>query len=105
MEVLLISVDDADSRPAAAKMLRELDGPAPAFAVDGSLELFKKAMNPRWTGAIPATFLFDRAGKLRYFWGGNVYENEIVPLLRRYLAGEHIDGEANFVLAPGRVAQ
>jgi hypothetical protein len=52
---------------------------------------------------LPATFLFDSTGKLRYFWGGPVLENDVAPLLRRYLAGEHIDGEANFALAPGAV--
>jgi len=48
---------------------------------------------------------FDPAGKLRYFWGGPVMEEELVPLLRRYLAGENVDGEANFALAPGAVTR
>lgn len=101
IEVLLVSVDDPDALAAAKRMLGELGAPPPHYAVEGDLAPFKAAMNPRWTGVIPATFLFDTTGRLRYFWGGTVYENEIVPLLRRYLAGEHIDGEANFALAPG----
>jgi thiol-disulfide isomerase/thioredoxin len=105
IEVMLVSVDDPEGRPAASNMLSELDAPAPRYAVEGPLEPFKAAMNPRWTGVIPASFLFDRSGKLRYFWAGTVYEKEITPLLQRYLAGEHIDGESDFALAPGKVTK
>lgn len=105
IDVIFVSMDDADGRPVASAMFHELESHTPGYAVDEPLETFKAAMNPRWTGVIPATFLFDRSGKLHYFWGGTVYENEITPLLRRYLAGENIDGEANFVLAPGQVTK
>lgn len=105
IEVILVSVDDPEGRPAASNMMRELDAPMPRYAVEGPLEPFKAAMNPRWPGVIPATFLFDRTAKLRYFWAGTVYEKEITPLLRRYLAGEHIDGESDFALAPGKVTR
>lgn len=104
IDVLLVSVDDDEALPMAAEMLTALGAAGPSFVVAGPLEAFKRAMNPRWPGMLPATFLFDSSGKLRYFWGGSVYENEIVPLLRRYLAGENIDGEANFALAPGATA-
>jgi hypothetical protein len=30
----------------------------------------------------PASFLFDETGKLRYFWGGEAFESEIVPVPR-----------------------
>jgi len=105
IEVILVSVDDPADRNAARVMLRGFDASVPGYAVDGPLEPFKTAMNPRWPGVIPATFLFDRTAKLRYFWAGTVYENEITPLLRRYLAGEHIDGESDFALAPGKVTR
>jgi thiol-disulfide isomerase/thioredoxin len=105
IEVLLVSVDEPSSEPEAAEMLRGFNAPAPAFVVDQPLDAFKAAINPRWPGMLPATFLFDPAGKLHYFWGGPVLEGEIVPLLRRYLAGEHIDGEADFALAPGAITR
>jgi thiol-disulfide isomerase/thioredoxin len=105
VELVLVSVDDAADRPAARTMLRGFDSSVSGYAVDGPLEPFKAAMNPRWAGVIPATFLFDHTARLRYFWAGTVYENEITPLLRRYLAGEHIDGESDFALAPGKVTR
>ena len=104
IDVLLVSVDEEASMPLAAELLRGFGAPAPSFIVDQPLQAFKAAINPRWPGMLPATFLFDPTGKLRYFWGGPVMEEEITSLLRRYLAGEHIDGEANFALAPGAVS-
>jgi thiol-disulfide isomerase/thioredoxin len=105
IEVLFVSVDEPSSQPAAMEMLLAFKAPLPSYVVDEPLDAFKAGINPRWPGMLPATFLFDTAGKLRYFWGGPVLEPDIVPLLRRYLAGEHIDGEANFALSPGAVTR
>jgi thiol-disulfide isomerase/thioredoxin len=105
IDVLLVSVDDDSGLPKAAEMLRGFGAPPPNFVVDEPLDVFKPAMNPRWPGMLPATFLFDPAGKLRYFWGGPVHEDELTPLLHRYLSGEHIDGEADYTLAPGAVTR
>ena len=53
---------------------------------------------------LPATFLFDGAGKLHYFWGGEAFEKEVVPIVDRLLAGENVDGETRFDLAPGQTS-
>ncbi len=103
IDVLLVSVDEASAYTKAADMLHGFGAQAPNFVVDEPLDAFKAAINPRWPGMLPATFLFDSAGSLRYFWGGPVREDEVTSLLRRYLAGEHVDGESDFTLAPGAV--
>jgi thiol-disulfide isomerase/thioredoxin len=105
VELMLLSFDDAETQPKAAEMLRALGATGTSYVTDGPIELFKGAINPRWPGMLPATFLFDASGTLHYYWGGPVMENELVPLLRRYLAGEKIDGEASFGLAPGATAR
>jgi thiol-disulfide isomerase/thioredoxin len=105
IEVLLVSVDEPESQADAMRMLHDFGASLPGYVVDEPLDAFKLAMNPRWPGMLPATFLFDTSGKLRYFWGGPILENDVLPLLRRYLAGEPIDGEANFALAPGKVTR
>ncbi|HVW28188.1 MAG TPA: TlpA disulfide reductase family protein [Polyangiaceae bacterium] len=105
IELMLVSVDEESALPRAAEMLRTFGAPSPSFVVDEPLEAFKAAIDPRWPGMLPATFLFDASGKLRYFWGGPANEDDIVPLLKRYLSGEHIDGESNFTLAPGAVTR
>jgi len=105
IDVLLVSVDEPSALPKAAEMLRGFGAASPNFVVDQPLDAFKAAIDPRWAGMLPATFLFDPTGHVRYFWGGPVHEDEITPLLRRYLAGEHIDGRSDFTLAPGAVTR
>ncbi|HVU00902.1 MAG TPA: TlpA disulfide reductase family protein [Polyangiaceae bacterium] len=105
IELAFVSVDEPETEPEAVEMLRGFGAKLPSFIATEPLESFKPAMNPKWPGMLPATFLFDRDAKLRYFWGGPVLETDLVPLLKRYLAGEHIDGEANFALAPGAVTR
>jgi hypothetical protein len=102
--VLFVSVDDDSGLPAAREMLLQLGATDASFVVKGDLEAFKKEMSPNWPGMIPATFLFDHSGKVRYFWGGPVFDTDVDPILKRFLAGEKIDGEASFALAPGAKA-
>lgn len=103
VEVLLVSVDEPETRPRAAAMLADLGGAEGALVVEGRLGPFKAAMTPRWPGMLPATFLFDPTARLRHWWGGPVLEGELVPVLERYLAGEPVDGETLPGVAPGRV--
>ncbi|MBM4362354.1 MAG: TlpA family protein disulfide reductase, partial [Deltaproteobacteria bacterium] len=80
IEVLLVSVDEPETRPRAAAMLAELGATDRGLVVEGRLGPFKAAMTPRWPGMLPATFLFDPRAQLRHWWGGPVLEDEIVPL-------------------------
>ena len=105
IELVLVSMDEPDKWDRALEVLRDVGAPLPAYVVVERLGEFKAALNPRWQGMIPATFLFDGRGKLRYWWGGPVYDTELFPLLDRYVAGEHIDGEAVFGLAPGKLME
>lgn len=99
--IWLVSVDDPDGFAAAKALLDSLHITLPAFAAAPPLQAFKAGVNPRWPGMIPVSFLFDATGKLRYFWPGEVYEKELVPIVDGFLAGKQIDGTANFGLAPG----
>jgi thiol-disulfide isomerase/thioredoxin len=100
VQLLLVSVDDSDQEQNAAKMLSDLGFAQLGFVASGPLDAFKMAMNPGWPGMIPATFLFDAEGKLRYFWGGEAFESELRPVVERFLRGEPIDGEAKYKVAP-----
>jgi hypothetical protein len=51
---------------------------------------------------IPVSFLFDREGKRRYYFGGEVFEKELIPVLEAFAAGTLVDGEMRFPLAPGK---
>ena len=97
----LVSVDDPDGFGAARALLDALHIELPAFAAAPPLSVFKTALNPGWPGMIPVSFLFDSTGKLRYFWAGEVYEKELVPIVLGFAQGKHIDGVSNFGNAPG----
>jgi thiol-disulfide isomerase/thioredoxin len=99
--IWVVSMDEPDAVPAAKALLDSLHIGLPAFAAAPPLEAFKQAINPRWPGMIPASFLFDASGKLRYFWAGEVYEKELVPVVEGFLAGKHIDGTSDFGNSPG----
>lgn len=103
VEVLLVSVDEPEDHGKAEAFLRSFEIRLPAYIATRPLGPFKEGMNPRWPGMLPATFLFDSTGKLRYFWGGPVHEEEIVGVVEGLLAGKAIDGESDFTLAPGQV--
>lgn len=102
IDVVLVSVDEPDDRYKAEAFLKSFDIALPAFLAARPLGDFKVGLNPRWPGMLPASFLFDGTGKLRYFWGGEAFEHEIVAVIDGFLAGKPIDGESDFALAPGK---
>jgi thiol-disulfide isomerase/thioredoxin len=103
IDVVLVTMDEPTDTDKAQAFLTERQLGLGSFIAAGPLDIFKLELNPRWPGMIPAMFLYDAEGKLRYFWGGPAYEDEIVPIIDGFVAGKHIDGEANFTLSPGQV--
>lgn len=103
VDVVLVTMDEPSDAEKATAFLSERRLGLGTFIAARPLDIFKLELNPRWPGMIPAMFLYDSAGKLRYFWGGPAYEDEIVPIIDGFVAGKHIDGEANFTLSPGQV--
>jgi thiol-disulfide isomerase/thioredoxin len=101
VRVLLVSVDEPDDRARAKTFLKEHGISLASYLAARPLDPFKLGMSPRWPGMLPASFLFDSTGELRYFWGGEAFENEVVPIIDGFLAGKPIDGEANFAVVPG----
>jgi thiol-disulfide isomerase/thioredoxin len=101
--MVLVSVDEHEDAPKAISFLRDQKVTLKSYLAERPLEAFKRDLNPRWPGMLPATFLYDSEGKLRYFWGGEAFENEIVPVIEGFLSGKPIDGEKTFPLAPGKV--
>ncbi len=102
IDVVFVSVDEEEGERDALNFASERGVEPPILVAQRPLGPFKQALNPKWPGMLPATFLFDGKGKLRYFWGGPVYENELLPIVEGFLAGKDIDGQANFGLSPGK---
>lgn len=105
VEIVLVSVDDAKDEAKAASFLKDNGITLRSYLVAENLGDFKNAINPRWPGMLPASFLFDAQGRLVHFWGGEAFEQEIVPVIDAFLAGRAIDSETRFGLAPGKVEQ
>ena len=101
--VVLVSVDDPKDEAKAQSFLKDNHITLESYLVSGSIGDFKAGINPRWPGMLPASFLFDRQAQLVHFWGGEAFEEEIVPVIESFVAGRPIEAETRFGLAPGKV--
>ncbi len=99
IDVVEVSVDEAESESRVVEMLHQAGFRPPYYRVQSPLGDFKQALHPRWPGNVPVTFLFDGSGRRRYFWGGPIFENELMPIVNGFLAGQDIDGEADFTVS------
>jgi thiol-disulfide isomerase/thioredoxin len=100
VHVLLVSLDEPDDRPKAIGFLNERQVKLTSFLAERPLGAFKQGLNPRWPGMLPASFLFDASGTLRYYWGGEAFEQELTPVLEALASGRPIEGEADIKVAP-----
>jgi thiol-disulfide isomerase/thioredoxin len=101
LDVVLVSVDEPADRPKAEAFLKELGVGLTSYLAERPLGPFKQGMNPRWPGMLPASFLFDASGTLRYYWGGEAFEDEVLPVLEAFAAGKPVEGESSPLVAPG----
>jgi thiol-disulfide isomerase/thioredoxin len=85
-DLVTISADEPDKEAAALKVLKGDGVPGPAYwkkAADD--DKFNDAIDPKWGGALPAVFIYDRTGKkVRSFIGETAvkdFEAAIAKLL------------------------
>ncbi|MBX3025985.1 TlpA family protein disulfide reductase [bacterium] len=64
--LLLVSGDFAAEREQAAAFLGEQGVDFPTYIKTGDDMAFINALDPQWSGALPATFIFDDQGRLRH---------------------------------------
>jgi hypothetical protein len=83
LRLVLISADDDDQRAEVARVLGALGFDGPAFIKRGNDMAFIDALDPKWKGALPATFLFDGRGAKKKSWLGSVTYDD----LRRRVSG------------------
>lgn len=85
LKTILVSADDTDQVAAVKKFLAEEGVDFPAYIKAEKDQAFIDGLGKQWTGALPATFIFDGNGKLRDFWEGgvafNVFEHKVVEAL------------------------
>ena len=86
LKLLVISADEPESEAEARKFIASKKVPGPTYLKSAKNDdHFINAFDPKWSGAVPALFLYDRTGKrIRSFIGEAdlaVVESEIRKLL------------------------
>lgn len=85
LKVMLVSADDDAEMATVKKFLAEEGVDFPAYIKAEKDQPFIDGLDKQWTGALPATFLYDGSGTLRDFWEGgvtfNVFEQKVVQVL------------------------
>ncbi len=66
IEVLLVSGDFSSERDQATTFLTEQGVDFPTYIKTGDDMAFINAFDPKWSGALPATFIYDGQGTLRH---------------------------------------
>ena len=93
LRLVMISADDADARAQAGETLasaaaragigRDLE--ATSYLKDDDDMKLIDGLDPRWSGALPATFLFDAAGRRLRSWLAPITFADVDPEIRRQL--------------------
>ena len=72
LRLVLVSADFPDAVDGARKFLSDHGVASDTFIKEGDLrdQDFIDGLDPRWSGALPATIVFDGAGRKTAFWEG-----------------------------------
>jgi thiol-disulfide isomerase/thioredoxin len=70
LRLVLVSADFPEAEAEAQTFLTEHGVDFPTFIKAGKDEAFVNGLDQRWSGALPATFLYDKTGKVVSWWEG-----------------------------------
>jgi thiol-disulfide isomerase/thioredoxin len=63
VKVITISADEPEQKAAAEKFIQKFGVPGPAYLKQAADDdHFINAIDPKWSGALPALFLYDKSG-------------------------------------------
>jgi thiol-disulfide isomerase/thioredoxin len=91
LDLALVSADDvSDIKTGVPKFLREMRATAmPAYLLNATdTEAAIAQVDPAWGGELPATFLFDRQGKLAYKHFGIIKDAELRASINKVMNDE-----------------
>lgn len=85
LELILVSADFESEMPNVIAFLAKQRVNFPSYIKSGDDMEFIDTLNPTWSGALPATFIFDAKGVLYDFWEGKAtyekFEQKILEVL------------------------
>lgn len=86
LRLVLVSADFDDQAGDARKFLASEGVDFPSFIRTGDDQTFIDTLSPQWSGALPASFLYDARGHLVRWWEGKTpYDTlraRVLPVLR-----------------------
>jgi thiol-disulfide isomerase/thioredoxin len=85
LNLVFVSVDNPSERPDAEKFLASQHVDFVSYIALGRAEEWAPAIDPRWQGAVPSTFVFDASGKLVEFWQGETNLDELETKITPHL--------------------
>lgn len=83
--LVLVSGDFEEDEAAAREFLASVGVDFPTYLKNESDMAFIDALDARWSGALPATFLYDGRGNLKEFWEGKADEATLRSKVARVL--------------------
>jgi thiol-disulfide isomerase/thioredoxin len=81
LRLILVSADD-DAKD-AARFLGTLGVDFPSLLKAGDDMAFIDGLDKKWSGSLPASFLYDGRGQKRRFWSGTVTYDELAAELAK----------------------
>jgi thiol-disulfide isomerase/thioredoxin len=85
LKLVLVSADFDSELPHVKEFLAKQGVDFPSFIKNETDMAFINGMSEQWSGALPATFVYDKRGDLRHFWEGkatfSVFERKILDVL------------------------
>jgi len=83
VKLILLSANEQEEKKAAETFLERLGfGSLAYIKQDKDDQQFINAVDPTWSGALPATFVYDRSGKLVKSFLGTVDMNQLEALIK-----------------------
>jgi thiol-disulfide isomerase/thioredoxin len=89
LRLVLLSVDFDSELPQVNRFLAEQGVDFDTYLRSGGDDnAFIDTLSPRWSGALPATFIYDGSGTLRDFWEGKAGYAQMQRRMLRVLEGK-----------------
>jgi len=85
LKIIFVSADFANQTEAAEKFLKKQGVDFATYQKSGKDMAFINTLDERWSGALPATWIYDSKGNKRHFWEGKKdhahFESAILDVL------------------------
>jgi len=87
LDMIAVSLDDlADIKTAVPKFLRQMRASMPAYLLNvPDPDQIISTVDPKWSGALPATFLYDAEGKVVFKHFGRIKPLELRAAIEKVL--------------------